>query len=50
VKVSWIDKDGRRKFGTFVKWADADRSYATVRGKTGLLGRIYKANLTFEIG
>lgn len=49
-RVSWPDKFGRRKFGSFVKWADDGHNYAVVKTQTGALGRIYKANLTFEMG
>ena len=43
---SWVDGHGNRLFGTFIKW---EGDYAIVR-HIKFRARIYKANLTWEVG
>jgi prepilin-type processing-associated H-X9-DG protein len=48
---SWVDGHGNRLFGTFLRWDSADSNYAIVRMRVGTCrARIYRANLTFEVG
>lgn len=47
---SWVDGHGHRIFGYFIKWEEG-KDFAVVRQQgTTYKCRIYKANLTFEVG